>query len=384
MEAGTVEDESTVLDIRLLMVGVSAKSNWTFVELELRDGTIGLGEATLHGYEPLLEGFVSICRHALIGRSLAEMASWLDPGRERPVGLAAHAVISALEQARYDLEASAAGCPIWARLGAGTPPSVRLYANLNRGLVARTPEAFADQAGTAVADGFGAVKIAPFDGVHPNAGDGAANEAALRMGIVRIAAVREAIGDADLLVDCHWRLTAERASMLIGELEALAPYWLECPLAERPHHFADLAELRVRANDAGMLLAGAETAIGLDGFVPYLDLYDVVMPDIKYCGGPAQMIAVADAAREHGARVAPHNPSGPVCHAHSVHVSAHPAIDLLELQYGESLLFQTLVTGAPPVEERGAATAGVAAGLGVALDRVVCQANPPIRVPSPR
>ena len=332
----TAGDERSVADIRLVRVGVSAKSNWTFVELELGDGAVGLGEATLHGYEPLLEGFAAICRAALVGRSLADAALWLEPGRARPVGLAAHAVISALEQARCDLEASAAGRPIWAWLGADAAPSVPLYANLNRGLVSRTPEAFAAQARTALADGFGAVKIAPFDGVTPDAGDGAGNEAALRAGLARIAAVREAIGDARLLVDCHWRLTAERAHALIGELAEFAPYWLECPIAEQPQHFADLAKLRTGANAGGTLLAGAETAIGLDGFVPYLDLYDVIMPDIKYCGGPAQMIAIADVARERGVRVAPHNPSGPVCHAHSVHASAHPAIDLLELQYGES------------------------------------------------
>ena len=312
------------------------------------------------------------------------MTTWLEPARARPVGLAAHAVISALEQARFDLEAARAERPIWSWLGAGEPPRVPLYANLNRGLTARTPDAFAKQAVSAVADGFEAVKIAPFDGVSASATDGADNEVRLQEGLARIAAVREAIGTTDLLIDCHWRLTAERARRLVEELAPFSPYWMECPLPELPRHFADLAELGTLARSRGMLLAGAETMIGLDGFDPFLGFYDVVMPDIKYCGGPAQMLAVADAAQRRGVQVAPHNPSGPVCHAHSVHMAAHPAITLLELQYGESVLFDDIVRGDRPAHGDGSAVSGRSIGLGVVLVSDLCSAHPARAVEPPR
>jgi galactonate dehydratase len=254
---------------------------------------------------------------------------------------------------------------------------VPLYANLNRGLTDRSPASFAAQAAAAAAAGFARIKVAPVDGVTPDSADGQANEARLRAGLDRIAALREALAPGvSLMVDCHWRLTPERAGRLVGDLAALGVSWLECPLPETPANFAAIAGLRRAATAAGMVLAGAELEIGVAGFLPFLDLYDVVMPDVKYCGGPAELLRIADAARARGCRIAPHNPSGPIAHAHSVHLAAHPAVDLLEHQFGESGLFGTLTTGGPPPIAAGTARSGDAPGLGAALDPARCAANP--------
>ena len=41
-----------IADIALTSVGVSAKTNWLFLELTLDDGRIGTGDATRHGSGP--------------------------------------------------------------------------------------------------------------------------------------------------------------------------------------------------------------------------------------------------------------------------------------------------------------------------------------------
>ena len=374
---------ASVRDLRLTTVDVSAKSNWAFLEVELEDGRIGLGEATLHGYEPMLAAFLAMRRPSLVGLAPDDLPGALRPGRATWAGLAAHAVISAAEQARADLAGQIAGRPIAGLIGDGRA-AVPVYANVNRSLTDRSPAAFAARAAEVVAEGFATLKIAPFDGVEPDAGDGAANEARVAAGIARVAAVREAAPAAAVLIDCHWRFTAERAGRLLDELVPLAPAWVECPLPETPARFIDLARLRREANARGMLLAGAETTIGLEGMLPFLGLYDVVMPDVKYCGGPAEMLRIADAATARGVRVAPHNPSGPVCHAHSVHLAAHPAIDLLEMQHGESPLFGRLTVPAPPLPRGGVARVPDAHGLGLTLDRAACAARPFATVPPPR
>lgn len=377
-------DQRKIAGIATTVVNVSSKSNWIFFEITLDDGAVGTGEATLHGYEPCVRDCLDRSRLDLTGKSLDDMATLLMPGQPGPSGLVGHAVVSALEQARLDLVAQAAGRPLCALYGQAEV-SVPVYANINRGLPARTPDAFAARAADVAAAGFTRIKIAPFDGVTPHAPDGAANEAAVQQGLDRITAVREAIGpDVALMVDCHWRFEPNRALALIDELCAASLCWIECPIAETPDHFPDLARLREVANGAGMKLAGAEMGMGLAAFQPFLALYDVIMPDVKYCGGPAELLRIADAAASQGTRVAPHNPSGPVATAHSVHLAAHPAIDLLELQHNETPLLDTVSTGGWIRPRKGVLTAGERVGLGARINHEVCAAHPWQEVPPPR
>ena len=69
--------------------------------------------------------------------------------------------------------------------------------------------------------------------------------------------------------------------------------------------------------------------------------------------------------------IAPHNPSGPICHAASVAVSATlPNLLMLEVQFDESPLFQELVGGVLPFVE-GVAPVSDEPGLGVTVDPAV-------------
>ena len=373
-------DARLIANIRATVVNVSDKSNWIFVEIEMEDGATGLGEATLHGHEPLVLFCLDQHRAAFHGATLDALANGLSPGRVTPAGLAGHAAISALEQARLDLVGQAAGerlCALYGRAAV----SVSAYANINRGLPERTPDAFATRAAEVARAGFDRLKIAPFDGVSPTASDGAANEALVQAGLDRIRAVRAAVGpEIGVMVDCHWRFDPDRAMRLMEEVRGEDLFWIECPISENPAQFVSIAA----ANEAGMLLAGAEMGMGLEAFTPFLALYDVIMPDVKYCGGPSELLRIADAAAEARKRVAPHNPSGPVAAVHSIHLAAHPAIDLLELQHDETPLFGTVTCGGDLRVRSGCLSAGAGSGLGLALNRGVCERHPWQQVPPPR
>ena len=110
--------------------------------------------------------------------------------------------------------------------------------------------------------------------------------------------------------------------------------------------------------------------MGRDVFLPFLQAgaYDVLMPDIKYVGGFAEMRAMAALAAQHGVAIAPHNPTGPVAHMASAHACAGlPGFTRLELQFNESPLFNTLVMPVPPVPAQGRVAVPHRPGLGVAL-----------------
>lgn len=129
----------------------------------------------------------------------------------------------------------------------------------------------------------------------------------------------------------------------------------------------------------------------LEGFMPFLqgNAYDVLMPDVKYVGSMREMLKVADAMDHYGAAFSPHNPSGPVCHAASLHICAvAPNCERLEMQYAETPLFDQLVGSALPQAINGKIAVPRAAGLGVRLDPgLVCDLSdtrpPPAAVISP-
>ena len=306
---------------------VTARTIWTFARLVAQDGSEGWGEASLEGRAAEVEAAIrAFTLPVTLGAVPADL-----------VKAAAH---SAVEQALWDLSARNAGRPIAELLGGARRERVPLYANINRGTTDRSPAGFAARAAEAAALGFGAIKIAPFDN--------------LQEGYARIAAVADAIaGRAELQVDCHWRFDEARAQEALGECARLGVTWFECPLPETPEHFAAIKRLRGKANAAGMRLAGAEQFIGTAGFRPLLEqgLYDVVMPDVKYAGGLAECLRIAQLAARHGVACSLHNPSGPVCHAHSLHASAAmESNERLEYQHGETPRFYEIAPGlAAPV-----------------------------------
>ncbi|MET0209076.1 MAG: enolase C-terminal domain-like protein [Burkholderiaceae bacterium] len=371
---------STISAVEAVVVNVSPKTNWTFVAVTTSDGITGWGECSLNGYEALLVAQAQMLARDAVGRPLDDAPAITRYFPHAPAGLVEHAVKSAVEQAMTDLRARTAGTSI-ARLLSSTPrASVIGYANINRGVLVRTPAGFADAARRAVAAGYRAIKLAPFDGVVAEDAATTPIDARIRDGLDRVFAVRDAVGaTVDVMVDCHWRFDVERAERLLRDIAPARLYWIECMVSERPLMLGAVARLTAMAHDYGMRTAGAETIPGADAAHAMCEAraYDVLMPDIKYAGGFAGMLAIAQVCADHGVAFSPHNPSGPICHVASVHVAAvAPAFLRLEHQWNETPLFATLVAGAVPPLVDGAFVVPSAAGLGATLDRAVAAAHP--------
>ena len=94
------------------------------------------------------------------------------------------------------------------------------------------------------------------------------------------------------------------------------------------------AQTKKRREDQGNVLgidwddlksmAGGELLFGVAGFAPLIRqrAVDVIMPDVKHCGGLLELTHIAAAAAADNVVVAPHNPSGPVSTAASVQACA--------------------------------------------------------------
>ena len=374
-----------VADVGLHVIGVAPRSNWSFLKLVMDDGRCGWGELTLRAHEDAMSGILTRMMPSIRNLSLDDLAALCKAYPGMPAGRAGNAVISALDQACKDLAGQYLGqpiCDLWD--GADRSP-LRSYATVNRSVRERTPTGFAEACKAAASAGFQGIKIMPFDAVTPQTASSSEGEAEVGRAVQRILAVRDAIGpDLPLMVDCHWRLDGAAARRFIDALPEARLHWLECPVPESSEWHDIIRTLRTHANHAGMQLAGAENIIGAAGALPFLaqGLYDVIMPDIKYCGGYGEFSRIVALAASHNVTVSPHNPSGPVAHAHTVHVcSALGITEAVEQQFAESPLFETGVCGYAPELRDGHFLAGTAPGLGIAVDEAILGGHPPGDIP---
>lgn len=364
-----------------LILNVSDRTNWFFIRVTAENGLTGLGEASLNGWEPAQMAVAESLRVALQGKSIDEAIPLLRVYPHSPGGLIASSVASATEQAITDLRARLAGVPVHVLLaGKAARKAVRVYANINRGARNRSPDGIAQAARNAVAAGYAAVKIAPFDGVYADHPDAAERKRLTQLGIDRVYAIREAVGpDIDIMVDCHWRFDESGALQLIRDLQAARLYWLECPTSENPDGFSSIQRIRDQACQHGMKLAGAERQVSVSGFKPFVEgrLLDIVMPDIKYAGGYSEMLNIAETCASGNVGFSPHNPSGPICNMASVHLCAiAPAFLVLEVQLAESPLYVDVVKGFQPRLVNSCFEVPDTPGIGVELDDAVLRAHP--------
>jgi galactonate dehydratase len=332
-----------VTGFELLPIRATSRTVWLIVRLRTDAGLVGLGEASdAFGFANTTAADAARMRSQLSaffelvnGRSPFEIESYRQRGEAMArQGLVPATAFSAIEQALWDLAGKALDVPTYVLLGGKVRDSLPVYANINRATDPRTPAGFAAAAKRAVADGFRAIKAAPWDGFPPPGSPDAAITRAVDSGIASTAAMREAVGpDIAIMVDCHSFFDVERAVRVAERLEPYHLTWYEEPVA--PDRVDDTVAIRRRIRQQ---MAGGETLFGLTGFAQLArrKAVDTIMPDVKHCGGLLELTRIAAMAAEEGVMVAPHNPSGPVSTAASVQVCAGMKnVNYLELQYGE-------------------------------------------------
>ena len=338
-----------VTDIRVHVVKVNARGNWHFVELHTNKGLIGLGEAS-HGFSAkdgdnaLLTDIKSLFE-LVKGESPFAIEQFRQRGLTKSMtkGKTAVTAFSAIEHALWDLNGKALGVPVYNLLGGKLRDKLKVYANINRATNERDANgrrlipAFQKNAENALQNGFKAVKLAPFDDMKPLKDS---NEKQIDDDIdyaVRcIEAVRKTIGkDTDLLIDVHSHLNKSLAISTAKKLEPSNLYWFE--EAIDPEKFVDDTKAITDAISQGS--AGGESIIGREGFNKIISkrALDIIMPDVKHCGGIQELRFIAAHAEAAGnIVVSPHNPSGPVSTAASVQVCAGiPNFSILEYAFGE-------------------------------------------------
>jgi L-rhamnonate dehydratase len=270
---------------------------WLVVELELDDGTVGIGNAALapHAVKTTIDTYL---RPLLIGADPMDSEYlWQSmyrrtlPFGRKGIGMTA---ISAVDLAIWDAKGKVLRQPVFKLLGGRTKPKVPVYASR---LYAQPLDTLYDEAKAYADQGFGAVKLrfgwGSKDGV-----------AGMQKNLDLVKTTREAVGDSvDIMADCYMGWTMEYARRMLRLLAPLNMRWVEEPVIA--DDLAGYAELRALGHVA---IAGGEHEHTLHGFRQALDLraFDIVQFDVNRVGGITAAKKITDLCEAHDVTVIPH------------------------------------------------------------------------------
>lgn len=334
----------------------SAQLQTCFVHVKTDQGLEGLGmsrpaqavrnvvETTL---KPLLMG-----RDANRIEKLWDDMFWqLRGGGRKGIALCA---LSAVDIALWDLKAKALNLPLYQLLGPFTD-SVPIYGS--GGWTSMSTDELVTEMAGYVARGMGAVKMK----IGKNFGKNT------REDLARLAAVREAVGDAtEVLIDANNAYYAKQAIQLAPRLAAYDVGWFEEPvLADDIEGLAAIAraiEIPVATGEHEYTKFGFGDLIARGGA-------DIVQPDVGRVGGVTEWLKVAHLAHAYNLPVAPH--SYQLVHLHLC--CATPNLRLLEYlgvhEEADAMMFRAVPQ---PVNGMLAPFADKP-GLGLELDPVAVQ-----------
>jgi L-alanine-DL-glutamate epimerase-like enolase superfamily enzyme len=200
--------------------------------------------------------------------------------------------ISILDIALWDLNARAAGLPLYRYLGCWTVKKVPSYASGGYYLEGKTPQKLGEEVAAYVRQGFRAVKIK-------------AGRLTPAQEEERICAAREAIGpDVLLILDVNnaWA-DLPTALLYCKRFEKYDPYWIEEPFS--PDDIENHSKL---ASSIGITVATGEIEAGRWRFKEILEkrAAEILQADAAVCGGISEWRRIAHTAANYGVTMCPH------------------------------------------------------------------------------
>jgi L-alanine-DL-glutamate epimerase-like enolase superfamily enzyme len=383
--------ESRITCLRTLRLPERANLCW--VEIETAEGLTGLGEA-FRGAAAVEGELHERVAPALLGQDARHIERHHRLLTQPYVGFGASSAeiraASAVDIALWDLAGQRAGVPVHEALGGLSRDRIRAYntcagydynsrggrRDVRAGENAAGP--YDDQiafmtrpdelAHSLLEEGFGAMKIWPFDPHAAASGGQMITLDQLKKGMEPFERIRAALGERmEVMAELHslWSLPA--AARICNALAPIKPFWVEDPIGKMDDA-ASLMELRRAAPDVP--ICASET---LGGKVAFRDLLvagatDVVMLDLTWCGGLTEARKIAALAEAWARPVAPHDCTGPVTLVASLHFALHAATAIFQEVVRATLAtwYRELVTDLPVVE-KGFVLPMAGPGLGTRL-----------------
>ena len=298
---------------RFASTGPVFTSSGALVRILTDEGVYGLGDPLTAYHAPeVIPPLVDYYKEELLGEDPQRISHlWrkmysatLFWGRSG----AALSVISALDNALWDIKAKTHDVPLYQLLGGLANDRVRVYATGASCLhpLERTLEIVRGY----VAEGFTAFKLGT--GYRGRDQNSLALDATVRQEEEKFAAFRQTVGpDIDIIIDGHQgavtRPWPRKTALAVAK--AMEPH--RVLFFEEPLPFNDPEGYALLRRESSTPIGAGEGFLGLYDFSRYfgLEALDVAQPDVGYHGGVTETLKIIAAAESHEVRVVMHNPS---------------------------------------------------------------------------
>ena len=337
---------------------------WLLLKIHCEDGTVGIGEGGVHGWQRPTQTMIETMEPYLIGKNpdhIEHHYQWLYRSSHF-MGSVVQGALSAIDIALWDIKGKRLQVPVFDLMGGKTRDKVRCYMHVGSGDLGSAAD-LANDALNVVNQGFTAVRFSPFSSdyyLHKSYSEWA-DEA-----VNRVAAVRETVGpDVDICVEIHRQMNPAESIALGRRLEEFNPFFYEDPML--PDSPAIMGEVAAKCN---IPIATGERFTTIFEYQQLLEANAAayVRPDLCLCGGLSGCKKVAAMAEAHHVKVIPHNPLSPISTAACVQLDACIPNFALQEYTGESEPPKSELLKNPLELKDGYITVPDGPGLGVEIN----------------
>ena len=335
---------------------------WLLIKIYCEDGTIGIGEGGVHGWQRPTKTMIEVMSEYLLGKNphlIEHHYQWLYRSSHF-MGSIVQGALSAIDIALWDIKGKRLSVPIYELMGGKTRDKVRCYMHVG----GSTKDELVESALQASKDGFTAVRFTPYNPtnfhMHKSYSEWADDA------VQRVGAVREALGnDIDICVEIHRQMNPAESISLGKRLEQFNPFFYEDPmLPDSPAIMGDIAK------QCNIPIATGERFTTIFEYQQLLEAKAAayIRPDLCLCGGLSGSKKVSAMAEAYHVKVIPHNPLSPVSTATCIQLDASIPNFGLQEYTGESEPPKSELLKSPLELKNGYLTVPDGVGLGIEIN----------------
>ena len=343
---------------------------WLLLKIYCEDGTVGIGEGGVHGWQRPTKTMIETMEPYLLGKdpSLIEHHyQWLYRSSHF-MGSVVQGALSAIDIALWDIKGKRLGVPIYELLSGKTRDKVRCYMhvgmyNPKSKSELGTTDALVEDALEAVKRGFTAIRFSPYNDkffLHKSFSEWATES------VNNVGAVKEAVGESvDVCVEIHRQMSPADGISLGKRLEKFSPFFYEDPmLPDSPNLMAEIQ------NNCNIPIATGERFTSIYEFQQLLEAKatSYIRPDLCLASGISGCKKISAMAESHHIKVIPHNPLSPVSTAACVQLDASIPNFALQEFTGEDQPPKSDLIDNPIKLENGYLIVPEEPGLGITLN----------------
>lgn len=287
---------------------------WLFLKIITDEGIIGWGEPVVEGRADTVKTAVDELMQVIMGKNPMDIEDHWNTMyrggfyRGGPVLMSA---LSGIDQALWDIKGKFYNAPVHELIGGKCRSQIEVYSWVG----GDEPQVLIDEIQQVVDRGFKTIKINGTDKLRFL--DSYKEVDAL---LERMSRIRETFGNTiNVGIDFHGRVHKPMAKILVKELEAYRPIFIEEPLLSE-----NLEGIQQLAQQTSIPIALGERLFSRWDFKRVLEsrAVDIIQPDVSHAGGITECRKIAAMAEAYDVALALHCPLGPIALAACLQVDA--------------------------------------------------------------